>query len=138
MANKKTSANANKKASNSAVKKTASVKKKTAAKPVQKSSKRKVVKKKQSYSFVKSGIWTLLLAVFLGIFTYIPTTAPVPVFIKTSMLGFFAKTAYLVPAALFAIGVYVFKVKRTNKLILKIKTVINITHVVRKKPSIYI
>ncbi|MBE7016284.1 MAG: DNA translocase FtsK [Ruminococcaceae bacterium] len=78
------------------------------------------VKKGPDYGFLKAGAWILLAAVLLGIFTYIPSTAPIAVFVHGAMLGLFAKTAYLVPLVLLALFVYVLKVKRTNKLILKL------------------
>jgi len=116
MANNKTPAKTTKKT----VQKNIKSPQKPTKRPVKKQTERRPVKKTQSYAFIKAGVWLLLISVLLGIFTYIPTTAPVAVFIRNSMLGLFSRTAYLVPLVLFALGIYVFKVKRTNKLILKI------------------
>ena len=100
-------------------KKTAQSKPTAKARASGKASKRPA-KKVPDYSFLKAGGWTLLVAVLLGIFTYVPSTAPIAVFVHGAMLGFFAKTAYLVPLVLLALCIYVLKVKRTNKLIIKI------------------
>ena len=119
MATKKSPA----KTTKNTTKKTGTSVQKTSRKPATKrttTSQKRPARKTPDYGFLNAGIWTLLVAVLLGIFTYIPTTAPVAVFIRNSMLGLFARTAYLVPLALFALGIYVLKVKRTNKLILKI------------------
>ena len=75
---------------------------------------------KSRYAFAMSGIWTILAAVLIGIFTYGNAQGVVAAWINDAMFGLFSVTAYLVPLVIFALGIYVFKVKRTNKLMLKI------------------
>ena len=82
---------ANKKAPTKAPKKTAAVPaqnkktapKRTVSKQAPAKQEKKPMAKNQSYGFVKAGLWTILTAVLLGIFTYITTTAPVPVYFQT-------------------------------------------------------
>lgn len=75
---------------------------------------------RQEYSYLAAGIWTMIAAVLLGIFTYGGNQGVVSKWIHNAMLGLFSVSAYLVPPVIFALGIYVFKVKRTNKFALKI------------------
>ena len=72
------------------------------------------------YSFAMAGIWTILAGILIAIFTYGNAQGVVAGWINDAMFGLFSVTAYLVPIVILAIGIYVFKVKRTNKLALKI------------------
>ncbi len=81
----------------------------------------KLAKKQRSY--ISSGIIMLILSVLLGIFTYSSAQENIGIggaYIHNCLLGLFAKSAYLLPIAFFGIGIYIFKVKRTNKLKSKI------------------
>ncbi|MBR4173300.1 MAG: DNA translocase FtsK, partial [Clostridia bacterium] len=81
----------------------------------------KMAKKQRSY--ISSAVIVLIVSVILGIFTYSPTTESIGVvgaYIHNCLFGLFAKSAYLLPFALFCVGIYVLKVKRTNKLSSKI------------------
>ncbi|MBO5059572.1 MAG: DNA translocase FtsK 4TM domain-containing protein [Clostridia bacterium] len=78
------------------------------------------VKGKSPYAYAAAGAWTILAAVLIGIFTYGNAQGVLAGWINDAMFGLFSVTAYLVPPVIFALGVYVFKVKRTNKLALKI------------------
>lgn len=77
-------------------------------------------KKESKFSYVLSAVWVILASVLLGIFTYAGDQGAVAGFINDVMFGLFAITAYLVPIALLAVGIYVLRVKRTNKLLSKI------------------
>ncbi len=77
------------------------------------------VPQKRSYAYAVSGIWMILAAVLIGIFTYGSGQGVLAGWIKTAMLGLFSTAAYLVPPIIFALGIYVFEVKRTNRLVLK-------------------
>lgn len=80
---------------------------------------RKKISSKNQYSYIAAGVWTLVAAVLIGIFTYGGSQGVVSRWIHNAMLGLFSVTAYLVPAIILALGIYVFKVRRTNKLALK-------------------
>ncbi len=73
---------------------------------------------KKTYSYAAIGAWMILAAVLLGIFTY-SSGGILSDWIKTAMLGLFSTGAYLVPIVILALGIYVFEVKRTNKIVLK-------------------
>lgn len=92
------------------------------AKNIRKSSGGKNKKNQQTgrYEYIAAGVWTLIAAVLLTIFTYGGRQGVVSAWIHNAMLGLFSVTAYLVPPVLFALGIYVFKVKRSNKLALKL------------------
>lgn len=77
-------------------------------------------KKTNRYSYAMSGIWLVVTAVLLGIFTYGNAQGVVAGFINDAMFGLFSITAYFVPACIMAIAIYVFRVKRTNNLTMKI------------------
>ena len=76
--------------------------------------------KKNDFSYVMPGIWMLLAGVLLGIFTYGSAQGVVASFINDAMFGLFSLTAYFVPIVVLALGVYVFRVRRTNNLMLKL------------------
>ena len=82
---------------------------------------------KRQRSYISSGIIVLIVSVLLMIFTYSPAEDSIGVvgkYIHNCLFGLFAWSAKLLPFALFAVGIYVLKVKRTNKLKLKITLVI--------------
>lgn len=76
--------------------------------------------KKNDFAYVMSGIWMILAGVLLGIFTYGSAQGVVAGFINDAMFGLFSLTAYFVPIVVLALGVYVFRVKRTNNLMIKL------------------
>ena len=78
------------------------------------------VQKNNQYSYVLPGVWTVLAGVLLAIFTYGSGQGVVAGFINNLMFGLFSLTAYFVPIVILAIGVYVFRVRRTNNLVMKI------------------
>ena len=78
------------------------------------------IQKKNEYAYVLPGIWTVLAGVLLGIFTYGSGQGVVAGFINDAMFGLFSLTAYFVPIVILAIGIYVFRVRRTNNLTMKI------------------
>ena len=81
----------------------------------------KTAKKQRSY--ISSGVLVLIISVLLGIFTYSSAQENIGIggkYIHNCLFGLFSKAAYLLPAALFLTGIYIFKVKRTNKLKSKI------------------
>lgn len=81
----------------------------------------KIAKKQRSY--ISSGIIVLIISVLLGIFTYSSAQENIGIggaYIHNCLFGLFSKSAYLLPIAFFGIGIYIFKVKRTNKLKSKI------------------
>ncbi len=82
-------------------------------------SRKKVTETKKSYTYIMAGLWLLLAAVLIGIFTYGNAEGVLASWINDTMFGLFSGTAYLVPLVLLALGIYVFRVKRTNKLALK-------------------
>lgn len=82
---------------------------------------------KKRSSYISSGIVTIIIAVLLGIFTYSSAQEKIGiggVYIHNCLLGLFAKSAYILPIAIFGIGVYVLRVKRTNKLCSKVILVV--------------
>ena len=85
----------------------------------QASSHQRQAEQKMSGSYIISGMWLVLAAILLAIFTYGSAEGVLAGWINDLMFGLFAGTAYLVPPALLAIGIYAFKVRRTNKLALK-------------------
>ena len=81
----------------------------------------KLAKKQRSY--ISSGIVMLIISVLLGIFTYSSAQENIGIggaYIHNCLFGLFAKSAYILPIAFFGIGIYIFRVKRTNKLKSKI------------------
>ncbi len=104
----------------SQIKKTTNKKTRTAAKrPQSTPAKRKPIKKeepkKKSYGYAVAGIWTLIAGVLLAIFTYGAHEGVVANWIHDALFGLFSITAYFVPVAVIALGIYVFNVKRVNK-----------------------
>lgn len=88
----------------------------------------KIEKKQRSY--ISSGIIVLIVSVLLMIFTYSSAEDSIGIggkYIHDCLFGLFAWSAKLLPLALFAVGIYVFKVKRTNKLKLKIILIVSET-----------
>lgn len=79
-----------------------------------------IAPKKNKYSYALSGAWLIITAVLLGIFTYGTAQGLVAGFINDAMFGLFSITAYFVPVVIMAISIYVFRVKRTNNLTLKL------------------
>ena len=69
MANNKNSASTTKKTGQKPAQKKKVASKNTARKTTHAQTARKPVKKAQSYAYIKSGVWTLLTSVLLGIFT---------------------------------------------------------------------
>ena len=110
MAEKKTQRKAPAKKPVKTVKKT----QKTQKAPVRRT--KKVETKKPSYAYAMAGVWLFVAAILLTIFTYGSAQGVVAGWINDAMFGLFACTAYLVPIVIFALGIYVFKVKRTNNL----------------------
>ncbi len=96
--------------------------KKTSAKAAGANKRRKknAAAAKSRYSYAAAGVWTLFAAVMISIFTYGSAQAPIAEWINDAMFGLFSVTAYLVPPVLFALGIYVFKVKRSDKLLIKL------------------
>lgn len=78
------------------------------------------IQKKNKFSYVMPGIWMLLAGVLLAIFTYGSAQGVVAGFINDLMFGLFSLTAYFVPIVVMVLGIYVFRVRRTNKLMLKL------------------
>jgi len=78
------------------------------------------VQKKNKFSYVMSGIWMLVAGVLLGIFTYGSAQGVVAGFINDLMFGLFSLTAYFVPIVVIVLGIYVFRVRRTNNLMMKL------------------
>ena len=65
----------------------------------------KLAKKQRSY--ISSGVIVLIVAVILGIFTYSSSQESIGIggaYIHNCLFGLFAKAAYLLPAALFCLG----------------------------------
>ncbi len=81
---------------------------------------KKAAEHKNPYSYVASGVWMIIAAVLTAIFTYGSAQGVLAGWINDAMFGLFSVTAYLVPIVIFALGIYVFKVKRTNNLIYKL------------------
>ena len=79
-----------------------------------------VLKKNNEFSYAMSGVWVMIAGILLAIFTYGSAQGVIAGFINDVMFGLFSITAYLVPLIVLAIGIYVFKVKRTNNLVRKI------------------
>ena len=78
---------------------------------------------KKSRSYISAGLLTLVVSVLIGIFTYgssVDKIGTVGTAIHRCLLGLFSTSAYILPPALFGLGIYTFKVKRTNKLFGKI------------------
>lgn len=74
-------------------------------------------------SYVSAGLVMLVLSVIIGIFTYSTNQDKIGIggtAIHNFLLGLFSASAYLLPPALFGLGIYTLKVKRTNKLFGKI------------------
>ncbi len=78
------------------------------------------IQKKNQYSYVLPGVWMVLAGVLLGIFTYGSAQGVVAGFINDAMFGLFSLTAYFVPIVVIALGIYVFRVRRTNNLMIKL------------------
>ncbi len=78
------------------------------------------IQKKNKFSYVMPGVWMLLAGVLLAIFTYGSAQGVVAGFINDLMFGLFSLTAYFVPIVVIALGIYVFRVRRTNNLMLKL------------------
>lgn len=88
----------------------------------------KLAKKQRSY--ISTGVIVLIIAVILGIFTYSANQESIGVggkWIHNCLFGLFSKAAYILPFALLCIGIYIFRVRRTNKLTSKIILVLLIT-----------
>ena len=98
-------------------KKTVKTVKRTGKAPVKRT--RKPEPKKVSYAYAMAGVWLFIAGILLTIFTYGSAQGIVAGWINDAMFGLFACTAYLVPLVIFALGIYVFKVKRTNNLGMK-------------------
>ena len=62
----------------------------------------------------------MIAGVLLGIFTYGGAQGVIAGFINDAMFGLFSLTAYLVPIVVLALGIYVFRVRRTNNLTMKL------------------
>ncbi|MDD6214209.1 MAG: DNA translocase FtsK [Firmicutes bacterium] len=77
------------------------------------------VQNSRDYRYLTAGVWLLLASVLVGIFTYFPYAGIVGKLIHECMMGLFSKSAYLVPIVVFALGIYVINVKRTNNLLIK-------------------
>lgn len=75
---------------------------------------------KNSFTYVGKGLGMLLAAVLTGIFTYGSAQEWLSKPIHNILFGLFSNTAYLIPIAMFALGIYVFYVKRTNNFLMKI------------------
>ena len=78
------------------------------------------IQKKNDFAYAMAGVWTMLAGVLLAIFTYGSAEGVVAGFINDLMFGLFSMTAYFVPAVVIAIGIYVFRVKRTNNYAVKL------------------
>lgn len=98
-------------------KKTVKTVKKSGRKPVRNT--RKSRGNKVSFAYAMAGVWLFVAGILLAIFTYGSAQGVVAGWINDAMFGLFATTAYLVPLAIIALGIYVFRVKRTNKLGIK-------------------
>lgn len=70
------------------------------------------------YAYLGAGVWMMIAAVLLAIFTY-GAQGVVSEFIRDALFGLFSVCAYMVPPVCFALGIYVFYVKRTDKLAVK-------------------
>ncbi len=81
---------------------------------------KRVTENKNPYAYVASGVWMIIAAVLVGIFTYGSAQGVLAGWINDAMFGLFSVAAYLVPLVIFALGIYVFKVKRTNNLMYKL------------------
>ncbi len=103
---------------NAPAKKTVKTVKRTGKAPVKRT--RKPEPKKVSYAYAMAGVWLFIAGVLLTIFTYGSAQGVVAGWINDAMFGLFACTAYLVPLVILALGIYVFKVKRTNNLGIKL------------------
>lgn len=82
--------------------------------------KKRMAENKNPYAYVASGVWMIIAAVLVGIFTYGSAQGVLAGWINDAMFGLFSVAAYLVPLVIFALGIYVFKVKRTNNLMYKL------------------
>ncbi|MCR4718874.1 MAG: DNA translocase FtsK 4TM domain-containing protein, partial [Firmicutes bacterium] len=74
-------------------------------------------------SYISAGLLMLVVSVIIGIFTYSSNQDKIGIggtAIHNCLLGLFSTSAYLLPPALFGLGIYTLKVKRTNKLFGKI------------------
>ena len=78
------------------------------------------IQKRNRNSYIMSGIWLLLAGVLLAIFTYGSAQGVVGGFINDLMFGLFSLTAYFVPIVVIALGIYVFRVRRTNNVMMKL------------------
>ncbi len=91
----------------------------TRSKSVKTNSRKPVERKSRKMSYAISGIWLIVAGVLLAIFTYGSGDGLVVNFVRNAIFGLFSITAYLVPLAVLALGIYVMYVKRTNNLTMK-------------------
>ena len=85
--------------------------------------KREKMQAKKQRSYLSAGFIMLVVAILVTIFTYGSSQDKIGVggnVIHNCLFGLFSTAAYLLPPALFGICIYIFKVKRTNKLTAKI------------------
>lgn len=78
---------------------------------------------KNRRTYVSAGLLMLVVSIIIGIFTYSANQDKIGIggkAIHNCLLGLFSTGAYLLPPALFGLGIYTLKVKRTNKLFGKI------------------
>ena len=90
------------------------------AKQRKNTSTKKAEPQQKSYAYALTGVWTIVVAVLIGIFTYSNAQAVLAKWIKDAMFGLFSVTANFVPIVILAIGIYVFRVKRVNNFWKKI------------------
>lgn len=89
-------------------------------KTVRTSTKRPVSERKErKNAYAISGIWLIIAGILLSIFTYGSGQGLVVKFVRNIIFGLFSVTAYLVPLIVLGLGIYVFRVRRTNNLTAK-------------------
>lgn len=96
-------------------------KKKTPAKRtgVKTGTKKRKPQKKAAGNYSAAVVVLVFAAVILGIFTYTRSAGFLGGPVHDALFGLFSKTAYLVPPAVLGLGIYVSKVKSTERLTVK-------------------
>ena len=77
-------------------------------------------KQRENLSYVASGIILMCVAVLFGLIVYIRENALLTSFLSRVVFALFSVTSFIIPPVLLAIGIYVFVVKRNDKLSIKI------------------
>lgn len=84
--------------------------------PKKTSAKRTKKTQKQSLPYQTVALIFFAAAVLTGIFTYMSTTAVAALFVHDILFGLFAKTAWLIPVMIAGLGIYVVKIRGSEKL----------------------